>query len=506
MIPLLILIGPDPSIAQTNWTTPVPIDTLTPNPSNQGSAAMAIDDSGNIVVVWSEYVGVDPSYTYYVIVERSTDQGRSWTRTMPFTGSNPMLVRDLVFDHTGTLWLLCSYEADPYSNPELRLSRSSNNGQSFTTGFSSIGYGGIGFNSKLAADRANNVYMLWDDRHFKLTRFLGGDMAQRIDTNIPTDTLSVRSFPSLVVGEDHSVFCLWEGSYYQESNPSGYHDFVFCSASRDTGRSFINRTKVDTTEIIGPAGSSQQYPSAAMDSSGNLLVTYDKVMVGRYTAIHFAKSIDHGQTFAVQILTDTGSNYESVVCSGVKSEVNVVWSSSTGSRYLHSTDGGTSFFSAPIRGVGKPALHADRRGNLYVVFDNLQVSFARKDVALSIPLNVAVADNFRLFQNYPNPFNPSTTITFELPRAAHVRLTVYDVLGREVSVLVNDRREAGVHEVKFSRRGASPPSDSRGWRGSARRVGSSTFGGDGSNLASGVYFYRLTAGGFVHTRKFLLLR
>ena len=100
-----------------------------------------------------------------------------------------------------------------------------------------------------------------------------------------------------------------------------------------------------------------------------------------------------------------------------------------------------------------------------------------------------------LLQNYPNPFNPSTSIRYELPRATHVSLRVYDVLGRVVSVLVNDRMEAGVHEVKFSRRG-----------GSARRVGSSTFGGDGSNLASGVYFYRLTAGGFVHTRKFLLLR
>ena len=85
---------------------------------------------------------------------------------------------------------------------------------------------------------------------------------------------------------------------------------------------------------------------------------------------------------------------------------------------------------------------------------------------------------FRLEQNYPNPFNPSTTIKYELPRASQVSLMVYDILGREVSVLVNERREAGVHEVKF----------------------------DGSNLASGVYFYRLQAGSFVQTRKLLLLR
>jgi hypothetical protein len=83
-----------------------------------------------------------------------------------------------------------------------------------------------------------------------------------------------------------------------------------------------------------------------------------------------------------------------------------------------------------------------------------------------------------LSQNYPNPFNPNTTIKFELPTSSHVSLTVYDILGREASVLVNEKREAGAYEVKF----------------------------DGSNLASGVYFYRIQAGSFVQTKRLLLLR
>jgi hypothetical protein len=91
-------------------------------------------------------------------------------------------------------------------------------------------------------------------------------------------------------------------------------------------------------------------------------------------------------------------------------------------------------------------------------------------------LNVAV--EFELYDNYPNPFNPGTTIKYELPRASHVSLTVYDILGREVSVLVNDKREAGAYEVKF----------------------------DGSNLASGIYFYRIQAGSFMQTKQLLLLK
>ena len=89
-----------------------------------------------------------------------------------------------------------------------------------------------------------------------------------------------------------------------------------------------------------------------------------------------------------------------------------------------------------------------------------------------------VPAGFSLEQNYPNPFNPSTTIKFELPRSSDVSLVVYDILGRQVSVLVSDRRNAGAYEVKFA----------------------------GSNLASGVYFYRLQTGDFVATKRFLLLK
>jgi hypothetical protein len=85
---------------------------------------------------------------------------------------------------------------------------------------------------------------------------------------------------------------------------------------------------------------------------------------------------------------------------------------------------------------------------------------------------------FALSQNYPNPFNPSTTIKYELPKASEVRLSVFDMLGREVSVLVNERRDAGVHLVTF----------------------------DGSGLSSGVYVYRLTAGDFVQSQKLMLVK
>ncbi len=85
---------------------------------------------------------------------------------------------------------------------------------------------------------------------------------------------------------------------------------------------------------------------------------------------------------------------------------------------------------------------------------------------------------FSLSHNYPNPFNPTTTIKYHAPAGGFVSLKVFDVLGREVVTLVNDQKEPGNHFVMF----------------------------DAGKFTSGVYFYRLQAGGFVQTRKLLLLR
>jgi hypothetical protein len=88
------------------------------------------------------------------------------------------------------------------------------------------------------------------------------------------------------------------------------------------------------------------------------------------------------------------------------------------------------------------------------------------------------ASAFRLNQNYPNPFNPSTVITYQLSVANEVKLTVFDVLGREVSTLVNARQQVGTYRLNFN----------------------------AANLPSGVYLYRLQTGSLMETRKMLLVK
>ena len=84
---------------------------------------------------------------------------------------------------------------------------------------------------------------------------------------------------------------------------------------------------------------------------------------------------------------------------------------------------------------------------------------------------------FVLNQNYPNPFNPSTTIRYELPKAANVTIKIFNTLGQEIAVLVNERKDAGSYQVQWN-----------------------------ANVPSGIYFYRLQAGDFIDTKKAVLLK
>lgn len=99
-------------------------------------------------------------------------------------------------------------------------------------------------------------------------------------------------------------------------------------------------------------------------------------------------------------------------------------------------------------------------------------------VGVEDPKNNSIPSKFILKQNYPNPFNPSTAIKFSIPVKLTVKLRVYDITGREVATLVNKELTSGAYEFLF----------------------------DGSQLSSGVYFYKLEAGEFIDTKKMILVK
>jgi hypothetical protein len=97
---------------------------------------------------------------------------------------------------------------------------------------------------------------------------------------------------------------------------------------------------------------------------------------------------------------------------------------------------------------------------------------------LILETSAAIPLTYELSQNYPNPFNPVTTIKYQIPEDGTVKISVYDVLGKEIKTLVNDFRPAGAYEVRL----------------------------DASDLSSGIYFYRMRAGNFEEMKKMVVIK
>lgn len=106
----------------------------------------------------------------------------------------------------------------------------------------------------------------------------------------------------------------------------------------------------------------------------------------------------------------------------------------------------------------------------YVTYNQLITTNVESDISLPI--------GFSLSQNFPNPFNPSTTISYQIPEAAKVEIKVYNLIGKEVAVLIDEQKPAGKHSINF----------------------------EASQLPGGVYFYKITAGRYAETKKMILLK
>ena len=152
---------------------------------------------------------------------------------------------------------------------------------------------------------------------------------------------------------------------------------------------------------------------------------------------------------------------------------------------IPATGGWTKWMSLPINNV--ELTKGKHTFSLNYYFGGFNVNFVKFDlVATDIKNEVSAPLDFSLMQNYPNPFNPETIISWQLAAGSHVTLKVFDVIGNEVAILVNEEQAAGNYSINFD---------------AANHQQQPT-----NNLPSGVYFYQLRAGSFVETKKMVLLR
>lgn len=131
----------------------------------------------------------------------------------------------------------------------------------------------------------------------------------------------------------------------------------------------------------------------------------------------------------------------------------------------------------------KPGFRNVSNDSCFVIYNesgpyHVWASFGCSGAITAVGNNNSTPDKYELMQNYPNPFNPVTAIRFSIPKDQLVKLSVYDITGREVALLVNEVKRAGSYIVEFN----------------------------AGNLSSGVYFYKLTAGEFSSVKKMMLVK
>jgi photosystem II stability/assembly factor-like uncharacterized protein len=163
-------------------------------------------------------------------------------------------------------------------------------------------------------------------------------------------------------------------------------------------------------------------------------------------------------------------------------DVNTGWAAGSGLIYK-TTNGGLNWYSQVDIGLANIQCmqFINSQTGWMVGGDGLIIKTTNGGEPLgiySISKDNNLPKNYSLFQNYPNPFNPTTKIQFALPKTSFAKLIIYDILGREIAMLVNEKLSPGTYAVEW----------------------------DGRKYSSGVYFYKITAGDFSETKKLVLIK
>ncbi len=187
------------------------------------------------------------------------------------------------------------------------------------------------------------------------------------------------------------------------------------------------------------------------------------------------KSTDNGTTW-----TQTSLNNRSVSSLAVSG--NNIFAATASYGVYVSTDNGENWTQRNEGFGSATSMDALCVFNNYIFAGTASYSVYRRPLDEIItgikPISEQLPSHYSLKQNYPNPFNPSTNIRYDLPKNGFVKLVVFDALGREVETLVNENQQVGVYEATFN----------------------------ASQYSSGVYYYKLTSGDFLETKKMMLVK
>mgnify|MGYP005837692659 CR=1 FL=1 len=434
------------------------------------------------IIVWHDYRGWydDQSWTspIDIYLDKSTDNGITWGIDIKVSSGfatypwhfQPSIA---IYKNNDNIYVFYTDYDRYYPQGDLgdvSVSRSLNRGESFEDkvrvdnildsilvmqSFSSIAVDSV----------SGGVYVAFDDtrneiKDIYLSKSTDFGQSFIINTLVNIDTTNDQEEPSVKTDKSGNVYVVWKD---WKSDPtakeSPYLNDIYIAKSTDYGNSFSAGVRIND-EYLDAEYSYNFPPRLAIDNFENVHVTWFDFRYG-YTNCFYDESMDGGQTFGMDVIVnnnrDSLSHSLPRIAVDNKNGVYIVW------------------------------MDKRNENNMYDIF------FSNNTELTNINESALFPSDFTLYQNYPNPFNPSTKIRYSIPRSTeyysvpqNVTLKVYDVLGNEVTTLVDEYREAGNYEIDFN-------------------VGQSA-AADSPALSSGIYFYQLQAGSYSQTKSMILIK
>jgi len=413
-------------------------------------AGLAADDAGNIFAVWQQRETSGGDYAIYF----AKYDGAAWTTPANLTGNGVENEEaSIICDDLGNIFVAWNTDGEKDTLNHVLCIKSADLGVSWSD----------------------------PDTLSSLDGVVGG-----------TSTTSGR--PYLAAGKNGKLVCAWH------EEPDGHPD----------RESFINQ--YDGTSWLGEMvyidaadSANSMYPAVCMDSNDQIYMAYvsflstEKLVLKKkawdaadwdagadtlltdtqVTKPYFGVDIDDNiyLVFRQDMALDTTYGMEEIAYM-TSSDLGTTWTDPvTLSRENY--DAGYVTLAPNINGSVVDVLWRESSREFNDDGDSTAVVYGKIDLLTSInDDNQSIVRNFRLEQNYPNPFNPETQIAYTLPVNGKVTLTVYNLLGQEVSILANNVQKAGIHSIKFSAKG----------------------------LSSGLYFYQLKGEGFSLTKKMIIMQ
>jgi len=313
----------------------------------------------------------------------------------------------------------------------------------------------------------------------------------KIGNNIKVNQIVSFGKPALAVKKDGGFIITWEGSL------GSFPPDIYCQLFSPNGTPIGGNKQVNNIEI-DPLDD-QQLPDVAVDSAGNFTVGFketpyssgvarikyqrfdkngnkigiNKIINNAFYVFQFS-SDEEGNLIFLLSFNGSGSGLYNLRIDKNDNPIGTYYSASNQFPNVPMTGNDIVFVNKKYINLWRDT----RLGGQPQVYLNVR-SYANPDSVVFVNIiNTEIPPSFSLSQNYPNPFNPSTTIKFAIPNTTAVKITIYDITGKEMEVIVNEKLQAGTYQTNWS----------------------------GQSFSSGVYFFKIQAGDFVMTKRMVLIK